>query len=159
MRDTHLFLSGMLTLMLTFTASAAIMQVQVQQGQVRNRPSYLGKVLGTLPYGERVAPVSTQGAWTQIRLAGNQNGWIATSALTSKRIAVRGGTAAVGSRASASDVSLAGKGFSAQVERSYKQRRPALRFEDVDKMERLSVSPERLARFIREGQLNEPGRR
>ena len=88
---------------------AEALQVQVENAQVREKPSYMGKVIGTLPYGTEITPASTQGAWTQVKLTNGQFAWINSSALTSKRITIRANGAAVNQTASASDLALAGK--------------------------------------------------
>ena len=66
------------------------MSVQVKDAQLRVSPSYLGKVTGTLSYGDRVEIEQTKGAWNKVSLVeGQQAGWMHESALTKKRIKLK----------------------------------------------------------------------
>ena len=39
------------------------MSIQVETGQVREKPSVFGKVIKTIPYGERIEIVKKQSPW------------------------------------------------------------------------------------------------
>ena len=132
---------------------AEALQVQVENAQVREKPSYMGKVIGTLPYGTEITPASTQGAWTQVKLTNGQFAWINSSALTSKRITIRANGAAVNQTASASDLALAGKGFNQSVENEFKRQNPKLTFAAVDQMEKRTTTPAQIQQFIQQGGL------
>ncbi|MBP5322021.1 MAG: SH3 domain-containing protein [Kiritimatiellae bacterium] len=132
---------------------AEALQVQVENAQVREKPSYMGKVIGTLPYGTEITPASTQGAWTQVKLTNGQFAWINSSALTSKRITIRANGAAVNQTASASDLALAGKGFNQSVENEFKRQNPKLNFAAVDQMEKRTTTPAQIQQFIQQGGL------
>jgi hypothetical protein len=60
---------------------------------------------------------------------------------------------ASGSSATASEIALAGKGFSQEVEDSYKTS-GTLNYDDVDKTEAITVSIDDLYVFVTEGRLN-----
>ena len=53
-------------LMLAAAAHAASMSVQVRETQVRGTPDFLGKIVGTLAYGDAVETSQTQGAWVKV---------------------------------------------------------------------------------------------
>lgn len=143
-------------LLLPALLSAAVMHVQTEKGQIRDRPSFLGRIIATVPYGTAVNTARQQGAWTQIPLQGGSHGWISTSALTKSRIQSRATSNAVGTDASTREISLAGKGFNASVEKQVKSKNPKLRFADVDAIEKSNPTPQALQRFIQQGQLNQP---
>ena len=140
-------------LMATGAWAANEMSVQVRDGQLRNRASFLGTVVGTVAYGDRVAVNQTQAGWCEVSIAG-KTGWIHESALTPKNVVLASGTAdarvqSVGSE----EVALAGKGFSKEVEAEYKKQNPQLDFTWVDWMGQQTVSNERLVAFLKQGNL------
>ena len=140
-------------LMATGAWAAKEMSVQVRDGQLRNRASFLGTVVGTVAYGDRVTVNQTQAGWCEVSLAG-KSGWIHESALTPKKVVLASGTAdarvqSVGSE----EVALAGKGFSKEVEAEYKKQNPQLDFTWVDWMGQQTVSSERLVAFLKQGNL------
>ena len=72
--------------------AAKEMSVQVRDGQLRNRASFLGTVTGKVAYGDRVTVNQTQAGWCEVSLAG-KSGWIHESALTPKKVVLASGTA------------------------------------------------------------------
>jgi uncharacterized protein YgiM (DUF1202 family) len=109
---------------------------------------------GTLNYGEKVTVVKVDGKFTQIKSAKNPSvtGWTASSNLSVKQVVA--GTA---STASAKEVALAGKGFSQEVEKTYKSQKKNLNYADVDKVESVTVSENELKKFLEEGRLKMGG--
>ncbi|MDY0144798.1 MAG: SH3 domain-containing protein [Kiritimatiellia bacterium] len=140
-------------LMATGAWAAKEMSVQVREGQLRNRASFLGTITGTVAYGDRVTVSQTQAGWCEISIAG-KTGWIHESALTPKRVVMSSGTVdarvqSVGSE----EVALAGKGFSKEVEAEYKQQNRDLDYTWVDWMGQQKVSNEQLVQFLKQGNL------
>ncbi len=134
------------------------MSVQVQDGKLRSDPSFLGKIVGTVTYGEVVSVLRQQDPWFYVsNRTGQLTGWIHSSALTEKEIALRAGDANVQKTASQREIALAGKGFNAEVEDEYKKSNPNLNFEWVDRMEKFIVSDDEIRQFIREGKLASKG--
>ena len=140
-------------LLATGAWAANEMSVQVRDGQLRNRASFLGAVVGTVAYGDRVTVNQTQAGWCEVSIAG-KSGWIHESALTPKKVVLASGTTdarvqSVGSE----EVALAGKGFSKEVESEYKKQNPQLDFTWVDWMGQQTVSNDRLVEFLKQGNL------
>ena len=140
-------------LMATGAWAAMEMSVQVRDGQLRNRASFLGTVVGSVAYGDRVTVNQTQAGWCEVSLAG-KTGWIHESALTPKKVVLASGTAdarvqSVGSE----EVALAGKGFSKEVEAEYKKQNQNVDYTWVDWMGQQTVSSERLVAFLKQGNL------
>jgi len=134
------------------------MSVQVQDGKLRADPSFLGKVLGSVAYGDSVTVIKQQDPWVYVSAKGGQlSGWIHNSALSEKEIILRAGSADVAKTASQKEVALAGKGFNADVEKEFKSRNPKLNFEWVDRMEKFVVSDDEIRKFIQEGALSPQG--
>jgi uncharacterized protein YgiM (DUF1202 family) len=144
-----------------FAADAKQMSVTVKETQVRDKPTYLGKVLGVLAYGDRVTvldqPAGAPQGWLKVSGPGGKlTGWVNASALTEKQIVMKSGSDAVSQSASAGDVALAGKGFNADVEAQYKQDKK-LDYSAVDAMEAVAVDPKTISLFLSQGGLTEPG--
>ncbi len=134
------------------------MSVQIQDGKLRADPSFLGKILGSVAYGEPVSVIKQQDPWIYVSAKGGKlTGWIHSSALSEKEIVLRSGDSDVRKTASQKEVSLAGKGFNADVEKEYKKRNPNLDFEWIDRMEKMVVSDEQIRQFIKDGKLSPEG--
>lgn len=138
---------------LSISASAKEMSVQVREGQMRERPSFLGKTVLPLDYGLRVEVLSQRGTWYQIRL-GQTDGWIHQSALTKKSIKLTAGDGDLATGASTSEMALAGKGFSQQVENEYKKQNNAANFAAVDFVQNIDIPDEEIVTFVEEGDLH-----
>jgi hypothetical protein len=134
------------------------MSVQVQDGKLRADPSFLGKIIGSVAYGDSVTVVRQQDPWIFVSTkTGQLSGWIHNSALTEKEIVLRAGDANVQKTASQREIALAGKGFNPQVENEYKKRNPNLDFQLIDRMEKIVVSDEEIRQFMMDGRLSPEG--
>jgi len=133
------------------------MNVQVKNGQVRETPSFLGKIVKTLAYGDKVWAIEESNGWTKINVSNNAgpsiSGWIHTSSLTKDKIALKSGKS-VESGTTSDEIALAGKGFDKQIEGEFKRKNPNLNFKLVDKMESIVISEQQIESFIKEGKLN-----
>ena len=145
-------LAGCLALAATAAWAAKEMSVQVRDGQLRNRGSFLGTVVGTVAYGDRVTVNQTQAGWCEVTIAG-KTGWIHESALTPKKVVLASGTADARAGASGEEVALAGKGFSKEVEAEYKKQNKDIDYAWVDWMGKQKVSGEQLVQFLKQGEL------
>jgi len=134
------------------------MSVQVQDGKLRADPSFLGKITGSVAYGDEVTVIRQQDPWLFVSTrSGQLSGWIHSSALTEKEIVLRAGDANVQKTASQREIALAGKGFNPQVENEYRRRNPNLDFEWVDRMERIIISDAEIRQFVKDGKLSPEG--
>ena len=134
----------------------AALTVQVRDGQVRATPSFLGKIVGTLHYGDRVTALDQNGDWNKVNTA-RIRGWMHRSALTKGNISLRAGESNAPLAASGDELALAGKGFNKQVESAFKAKNPQMDYAWVDRMETMKVSPEEMAQFLRQGGLSPQG--
>ena len=145
-------LAGCLALAASAAWAAQEMSVQVRDGQLRNRGSFLGTVVGTVAYGDRVTVNQTQAGWCEVSIAG-KTGWIHESALTPKKVVLASGTTDARAGASGEEVALAGKGFSKEVEAEYKKQNKNVDYTWVDWMGRQTVPSEQLVEFLKQGDL------
>lgn len=140
---------------LTLAASAPVMSVQVRKAEIRETPSYLGKIVTTMAYGDKVTVQSESGAWMQVTSAG-QSGWIHSSALTKKNIVMQTGAGAQ-TGASSGEMALAGKGFNSSVEAQFKNNHKDIDFSWVDKMEKIKIPISDIREFAKDGKLTAGG--
>jgi hypothetical protein len=131
--------------------------VQVKESQVRTKPSFLGSVVATVHYGDRLTSLTTQDSWVEVVLSGSKKGWMHLSALTDKEIVLGAGGQGANQGASSSELALAGKGFNKQVEEQFRQKNSQANFAGVDKMEKYLVSQKEMEQFVQAGELKPEG--
>ncbi|MDD5678010.1 MAG: SH3 domain-containing protein [Kiritimatiellae bacterium] len=132
------------------TAAAATMSVQVKDAPVRATPSFVGKVVGALAYGDQVEIQQTQGAWSKVAGAG-VSGWMHTSALSSKKIVLAAGQKQANVAASGDELALAGKGFNSDVEAQFKAGHKDIDFTWINRMEKIRISAAEMQVFLQNG--------
>ncbi len=133
-----------------FAEPQKTMSVQVKEGQLRSTPSFLGKIIANPSYGDRVVIIQDQGPWKKVAVGGLQ-GWMHATALTTKPIVLRAGAQNVRTSATGGELALAGKGFSEEVEKQYKNLNHNLDYTWVERMEEFQVSPEQMQAFLKQG--------
>jgi SH3-like domain-containing protein len=140
-----------------FSATQEFLSVQVKEGQMRSTPSFLGSVMASLAYGDRVELIEDKGTWKRVAIQGGKiKGWMHMSALSTKKIALRAGTTNVQTGATSSELALAGKGFNARVEAEFKNKNKNIDYTWVDRMEMFAVKPDQVLAFLKQGQVNPP---
>ena len=145
------------TILLCLSAAALFAQkvndtnyVNVNSADLKSSTGFFASTAGTVQYADEVKILAVNGKWAQVRTAvGNKTGWIATSSLTSKRISAQGSAV----NASAKELSLAGKGFTEDVEKEYKKKGGKIDYNAVDEMEKVVIPEKDLLTFIEEGRL------
>ncbi len=134
-----------------WAAEGKMMSVQVKEAQVREKPSFVSKVVGSLAYGDRVEIRETQGAWSRVSLTGGAAGWMHVSALTSKRIVLASGRGNARVGASGDELALAGKGFNSDVEAQFKRDHKSIDFSWIDRMEKIRIPSPEMQGFLKDG--------
>jgi len=119
--------------------------VAVQAAALKDSTGFFAKELGQLPLGTEVTVIQDEGKWMQVK-AGNLNGWVASSSLSARRVTSSNANVA------ATELALAGKGFSPDMEIEY--RKGGLDYSTVDSMEKSSIPANDLLQFINEGHLS-----
>jgi uncharacterized protein YgiM (DUF1202 family) len=139
-------------------AAPKLVSVQVKEGHVRSGPSFLSEVIAKVAYGDRVELLGEEGAWSKVRLTGKSGqGWMHSSALTTKKIVLKAGAQDAKQAASSNEVALAGKGFNADVEREFKAKHKEVDFAWIDHMEKIVVSSAKMQEFVQAGALSPEG--
>ena len=133
------------------------LSVQVKEGELRATPSFLGKIVTRLAYGDRVVSTGSRGAWKMVSVRERRlQGWMHASALTTKRIALKAGQTSVRTGATQDELALAGKGFNEQVEAAFRKENRNLDFTWINRMETFKVSPELMNTFLAQGSVVPP---
>ncbi len=152
-------LSGILAVTASWAAGDSKMSVQVREAQLRDKPSFLGKLLGTAEYGDRVDLQASQGDWLCVNLPDGRSGWMHNSALTAQKVVLRAGEEQARLSASSDELALAGKGFNSDVEAQFKKNHQNIDFSMVDKMEKIKITPSEKNAFLKAGNLIPQGAR
>jgi hypothetical protein len=131
--------------------------VKVQTTALRKDPKFYAPAAAALKAGDRLERLAAKDGWLQVRTAGGAVGWIHGSAVGSSAFGLTAASEPMQTRASASEVALAAKGFDKQVEESYKAKHKDVSFVWVDKMVQIKITAAELERFLKEGRLAEFG--
>jgi len=135
---------------------AETLKVERPDMQLYEAPNFGSTSLGPVPVGSEVAVLSRSGDWVQVRYQ-DKTGWLHKLAFPQAQgpgISIPGLlTGGPVQETKSDEVALAGKGFTPEVEASYRQKNPSLNYAQVDQVERFQVSPTQLAAFIKEGGL------
>lgn len=140
----------------TLAVAAKTMQVGVKSAPLRASAAPFAKIVTELRYGDTVEVVEESGAWVRVRFK-TATGWMHRTVLAARVAALKAGQGDVQSTASKDELTLAGKGFNAQVESEYRQQNQQLDFAAIDRMETSRSQPEQMARFLKEGGLTPAG--
>ena len=150
------FFISFFSVSVSFAGQSASMSVQVREGAVRDTPTFLGKILSKLDYGQKVEILEEKDPWARISVSDPELvGWMHTSALTTKEIKLKPGVSDAETGASGSELALAGKGFDEATEKKYQEENPDVDFSWVDKMECFMVSQTQIQAFLAEGAMGQ----
>ena len=118
--------------------------ISVLTTALKESTGHFARDLKILSLGDEVILIGESGKWSQIR-SGDLSGWVVFSSLSTRRIVASGTVGAT------SELSLAGKGFTAEMEVEY--RKSGIDYSIVDMMENQSIPASELLSFITEGRL------
>jgi hypothetical protein len=122
--------------------------VAVESLEVRSGTGFFASQIGTLSLGDEVTLIRESGRFSEVRFR-LVSGWVASQALSPRRIAQATATHAPG------EIALAGKGFGRSVEDEYRvgSGQADIDFSSVDQMESFVTNLQELQRFILDGRL------
>jgi hypothetical protein len=120
-------------------------------------PDFASTPVAPVPEGAEVNVETQAGDWYKVAYQG-KTGWLNRQAFGKPQAAT--GFSLTGlltgkpvKETSSDEVALAGKGFTPEVENSYRSQHPEMNFAQVDKIESITVPPAKLQAFIKEGDL------
>lgn len=145
-------LFALAALMSVTAALASTITVLVQETALRKRAQSYAPSVGTARLGQKFETSGLESGFYK-----TSAGYLHSSSVTERKVHL-GSADSVGGSASAEEVTLAGKGFNAQVEKSYGDKNgAAVNFPAVNAMERRSVGEPALFDFLRAGGLASEG--
>jgi len=153
-----LVLAAALMLALAGGAWGETLKVSQANQSLYPEPDFASTPLAKVPVGAAVQVVSRQGDWYQVTYAGT-TGWMHRQAFPTAAAPGRfGGLPGVlfgapVKQTTSDEVAMAGKGFTPEVEASYRQKHPEANYALVDQVEALRVSDAQLQAFLQEGGL------
>ena len=135
------------------SAYAEDVWVQVRESRVRSTPLFYASGVSTVRYGDKLSKTGDEGGWAAVKSGGFQ-GYLPLSAISRQHIVLSvKGLSKV--EADSSDVVLAGKGFSREVEQSFRTENRNVRYDLVDKVEQVAkVSTQDVEQFVNKGGLH-----
>ena len=130
------------------SAYAEDVWVQVRESKVRSKPLFYAPGVSSVRYGDKLSKTGDERGWAAVKSGGSQ-GYIPLSAVSRQKIVLSAkGLSKV--EADSSDVVLAGKGFSREVEQSFRTENRDARYDLVDKVEQVAkVSTEDVEQFVK----------
>lgn len=157
-RKIALILGGLAMLLLMAGPGwARSLTVTQPNQQIYQEPNFASTPVGPAPQGAKVNLIRQEGEWYKVDYQGTI-GWLhrqafpeAAPAKTDLSKMLFGGPV---KETRTDEVALAGKGFTPEVEASFRQKNPGLGYAQVDKIETFGVDAARLQQFIQEGGLN-----
>lgn len=125
--------------------------IRVMSAKVMGAPKFIGTAAATLSRGDQLTVKEVKGDW--FRVEGAAKGWVHKTNVVEGNVELSTTPGGGGSGASRDEVELAGRGFTPQIEDSYRQSNPELDFSHVDAIEQVNLDPGELEAFVAEGGL------
>lgn len=125
--------------------------VRVLSAKVMKSPKFIGSTGGSVSRGEQLVVKEVQGDW--YRVEGNTKGWLHKSNVTEGKVTLSSTPGGQGGKVNQEEVELAGRGFTPEVEKKYRDKNPNLDFAHVDAIEKTTIDPAELEQFVSEGKL------
>lgn len=152
-----LALGVVLVLLLPATAWSEVRTVGRDNQFLYPDPDFASTPIVAVPAGAEVNVESQVGDWYKVNYQG-KSGWLNRQAFltlpASSKFNLSGLLFGAPVKQTSSDeVALAGKGFTPEVESSYRAQHPEMNFAQVDRIESNRVEPATLQAFIKEGDL------
>ena len=135
---------------------AATVKVITQEAVIRKDKRFFAPAVARAPYGSVIQELAREGDWLRVSYEGKQ-GWIHFSAVQEQKFqfsSLAGGQAQETSR---DEVALAGKGFTPEVEKAFRDKNPKMRYDLVNQVQTYKVDEQKLQAFFQAGNLKEPG--
>lgn len=126
--------------------------VQVRESRVRSKPLFYAPTLKSVRYGDKLSRTGEDSGWVGVQVGGQQ-GYLPLSAVSTKTIVFSSADVAK-AKADSTDLVLAGKGFSKEIEQSFRKKDSSVRYDLVDRVEREArASSAEVSQFVKQGGL------
>jgi hypothetical protein len=148
---TFLFLAVM-----SSVALAASVRVITQEGVIRKDRRFFSPPVIRVPYGSVLEEKGWQAEWLLVNYRGRE-GWIHKSAVQEQKFETTSLASGRAQESSQDEIAMAGKGFTPEVEKAFREKTPNMRYDQVNKVQNFNLNEQRIQSFIRAGGLKEPG--
>ena len=132
---------------------ASTLYVEIASTKVRKEPKHWAQGVANVVYGDPLTVIESNSGWLKVRTPSGVEGFIHSSAVTERKVALAPGSTKVQIRADDSDIVLAGKGFSEQIEDADRDQNKELPYQEVDRLLKLAPSDEQIGTFVESGKL------
>jgi hypothetical protein len=150
----------LLILLGIFTAGsiawAATYKVITQEAVIRKDKRFFAPLVIRVPYGEMIEELERQGDWLRVSYKGAE-GWLHFSAVQEQKFRLSSLSGERAQETTKEEVALAGKGFTPEVEKAFRDKNSSMRYDLVNQVQSFKVNESQLLDFIRAGNLKEPG--
>lgn len=131
--------------------------VKVKTTAVRRDPKFTAPVVATIKAGDALEKLGEQSGWVNVKTKAGVVGWLHKTAVEAKKLDLLAMDKTMKTQASASEASLAAKGFNKRVEDQYRAANKAADFAAVDAMEKVKPTAAEVEAFLKQGRLGEFG--
>jgi hypothetical protein len=125
--------------------------IRVLSAKVMKSPKFIGSAAGSVSRGDQLVVKEVKGDWYLVE--GSSGGWIHKSNVAEGKVTLSSTPGGQGGKVNQDEVELAGRGFTPEVEKKYRDKNPNLDFSHVDAIEKTSIDPAELEAFVTEGKL------
>jgi hypothetical protein len=125
--------------------------VRAPTAKVLKSPSLLAGQAAPARFGDEVVFVEAKSDFYKVRTAAGVEGWLYRADVVDSAVKLKSGQGSAASSYGGAEADLAARGFSPQVEQSYRQQHGEIRFDLVDAMDNTPVDQDGLAAFVVEG--------
>lgn len=125
--------------------------IRVLSAKVMKGPKFIGSTAGSVSRGDQLVVKEVKGDWYLVE--GSSEGWIHKSNIAEGKVQLSSTPGGQGGKVNQEEVELAGRGFTPEVEKKYREKNPNLDFSHVDAIEKTSIDPTELETFVTEGKL------
>ncbi len=137
-------------------ALAATVKVITQEAVIRKDKRFFAPAVTRVPYGSVIQESGREGDWLRVSYQGKE-GWIHVSAVQEQKFQFSSWAGGKAQEASQDEVALAGKGFTPEVEKAFREKNPKMRYDLVNQVQSYKVDEQKIQTFLQAGHLKEPG--
>ena len=137
-------------------ALAASVRVIIQEGVIRKDRRFFSPSVMRVPYGSFLEKKGQHGEWLLVNYRG-KDGWIHKNAVQEQKFETTPLANGRAQESSQEEIATAGKGFTPEVEKAFREKNPNMQFDQVNRVQNFNLDEQRIQSFIRAGGLKEPG--
>ncbi len=142
--------------MFSSLALAATLKVITQEAMIRKDKRFFAPVVAKVPYGGEVQELERQGDWIRVGYQG-KTGWIHIKAVQEQKFNLSSLAGGKARETTQEEVALAGKGFTPEIEKAFRDKNPKMRYDQVEQVQSFEIDDSQLRDFFQAGNLKEPG--